>query len=299
MSTRYPLSRCGASRTRSRPERTADSSSFGPSSRLDLATHSSARSSISSSTLRSCSTHAADSPGEELPANDVERHPSRPPRFGPGTAADGALGAMNRLRGSLDVHPGAGKDEPNAAAPGNRVRADSLSQLRDQRVQCGIHQRRRLRRPDRVDERAPRDHTVSIERQIREREAPLAPRKVGIHPPPVDPGDELPAELNSRSLIRQGFTKVTATSRQANRVIVRLSTRRRLDVPLDQLRMRPRREGRDRGRDRGEGRATRRPKIIPSSSGSSLATTSSRCPRRSTTSVRSRRALDGIRCLTR
>src|SRR5687768_4649546 len=98
---------------------------------------------------------------------------------------------------------------------------------------------------------------MSIECQIREREAPLTAWKVGIHPPPVDPGDELPAELNSRSLIRQGSTNVAATSRQANRVIVRLSTRRRIDVPLDQLRMRPRREGRDRGRDRGEGRATR------------------------------------------
>ena len=53
---------------------------------------------------------------------------------------------------------------------------------------------------------------MPVEGQVREGEAPLAPRKVRLYTPPVDPGDELPAELNSRSVVRQGFSKVTATS---------------------------------------------------------------------------------------
>ena len=72
---------------------------------------------------------------------------------------------------------------------------------------------------------------MPVEGQVREGEAPLAPRKLRLYTPSVDPGDELAAELNSRSVVRQGFSKVTATSRQANRVIVSLSTRRRLGCP--------------------------------------------------------------------
>jgi hypothetical protein len=135
---------------------------------------------------------------------------------------------MDGLRGGLDVYPGVGKDEPHIPAPAYRVRAKSLSQLGDQRAQGGIHERRRLKGPDRVDERASRDHAVPVERQVGEREASLTTGKVGLDAPPLDPGDKLPAQLNSRIAIRQGFSNVTARSRQANRVIVLLSTRRRL-----------------------------------------------------------------------
>ncbi len=171
-------------------------------------------------------------PWQELPTNDVERDPSWPPHLGPGAASDGPLRPVNGLGGSLDVHPCVGKHEPYVPPPAcDHIGAESLAQLGDQRAQSRVHQGRRLHRPDRVDECSPRDHAVSIERQVGEGEPPLATGKLSVHPPAVDSGDELPAELNSRTVIRQGSPKVAATSPQANRVIVRLSTRRRFECP--------------------------------------------------------------------
>ncbi|MDX6398719.1 MAG: uncharacterized protein QOJ43_2127 [Gaiellaceae bacterium] len=50
---------------------------------------------------------------------------------------------------------------------------------------------------------------MTVHGQIGECEATLAPGKLLLDPPPVDPGDEPAAQLDSR--LRQGFDKVTAS----------------------------------------------------------------------------------------
>ena len=198
MSTRYPFSRCGASRTRSAPSE----SPTRARSRLDLATHSSARSSILEHP-RSCSVS-----GEQLPANDAA---PGPPHFG-------QRRPLNRLRGSLDVprrREGRAERPPKLKQP---FAPSCIHQLGSRTMSMSGRAGSGITRRSATSERSldrPRFH------QGRRNFAPSEPG----HSPAVNPKE--------------------------------------IDVPLDQLRMRPRRKA-DRGRDVAKVENTSRP-TIPSS----------------------------------
>ena len=166
--------------------------------------------------------------GQELAAHDVQRNAPRPPNLGPSATRNRSLGSVNRFGRGLDVDQCVTEDEPHVAAPDDGTWTERLAQLREDGAQCRVDECGRIVGPERLDQRVPRDHAMAIEGQERKGKAALASGQIGIHPAPLDPGDELAAQLNPRLVCRQDSAKVIATLRQENSVIVCVSTRGRL-----------------------------------------------------------------------
>lgn len=171
-------------------------------------------------------------PGEQFAAGDVQRDAAGAPGVRPCGACHGTLRAMDRLGRRLDVDPRLRKHEPDVAPALDSVGPENLAELRHERAHGVVDDRGRLLGPERLDECGSRDDPVTVQRQERERESSLAPRELSVHAAAIDPGVEPAAQLNPRAVSRQGFANDRARSRQANLVIVRLSSQGGTEMSL-------------------------------------------------------------------
>ena len=146
---------------------------------------------------------------QEPAASGEERDQRRAPRARPLTLRDRRFSSVDRLVCRLEVDPGVGReDQPDLAPPLTRSMPTALPQPRENGAQRTVGVGRHVVRPERVDEFLPARVAVTVEHQVGEQEATLAPRNQLRDRLTGDLHREPPADLDSgRGLVRQGCGK--------------------------------------------------------------------------------------------
>jgi predicted small metal-binding protein len=135
---------------------------------------------------------------QEAAAGDVLRHPARTVDADPVTTRGCGLGPVDPLLGRLEVDPRVRRQhEPEAGTARDAILADDAPRLREQGREARVDSRRRLARPQRIEELVPRDEAAPVHRQVDDEEAPEAARQLAFHPPAVEPQHDVAAQLEA------------------------------------------------------------------------------------------------------
>ena len=162
------------------PAAAASASPSSPPRSDAAASASSARTRRPASAPRCSSSHAPSPSGSRSPEQMASTLRAAVPAAAQSSACERRLGRAGGGARLLDVEPHrAFERQAHLGAPGQRALAERAAELGEQRAESDVGRRRRLGRPERVDQLAARARAVAVQREVGEEEAALAARQAG------------------------------------------------------------------------------------------------------------------------